>query len=236
MSNRQNKTAKQLRAARRAKSFKKSKRNGSGASGSIYEIPRQIGFPDCTRVELKYILPFQQTATGAGQINSLRMTSNAYDVDAALASTAMSYFSEYAAIYSRFLTLGMSYKFQVSNQEAYALSMIYGFMTNSVSSGSLGQNYAGNPYMHTNILSPINGAHSTMTFYGDVITEKLFGTKAALYDDLFSGSTTSSTLATANTIHCYIGSIHPVVPTNGYFVQGEITLDVLFFRRNSVIV
>jgi len=235
MVNHRSKKAKSLRAARQGKSVKKFQ-SQSGQFGSVWNIPKQIGFPDCTRASLKYTIPFQQTATGAGQINSLRMTSNAYDVDAALASTAMSYFSELAAVYSRFRTLGMRYRFEVSNQEAYALSMIYGFMTNSVSSGSLGQNYAGNPYMHSEILSPINGSNSTMIYNGRITTERLFGTQAALYDDLFTGSTTSSTLASSNTINCYIGSIHPVVPTNGYFVQGFIELDVLFFRRNSVIV
>jgi hypothetical protein len=207
---------------------------GLSQAGTVWTIPKHLGFPDATRSRLRYILPLQQVL-GGGTTNCLRMTSNAYDVDSALASTAMPYFAELAAVYSRFRTLAMSYCYRVSNSETFPQGMIYGFMTNSVSATALGQNYAGNAYMHESILSPVNGATSSRTLTGTVTIEKLFGTTQALFDDLFTGSTTSSTLSTSATANCYIGSVSAAIPVAGWHVTGHIELDVLFDRRNSLL-
>jgi hypothetical protein len=184
---------------------------------------------------LRYIIPLAQVL-GGGTTISLRYTSNAYDVDAALGSTAMPYFAELAAVYSRFRTLAMSYHFVVSNSETFPQGMIYGFMTNSLGSTAVGQNYAGNPHMHESILSPINGSTSSRTFNGKVRIDKLFGTTQALFDDLFTGSTTSSTLSSSSTANCYIGAVSAAVPVSGWFVTGHIELDLLFEKRAALIV
>jgi hypothetical protein len=237
MSKRQNKTAKSLRAARGRKPRYNNNKLAlnTAEAGKIWNLPKQIGAPDTIRVELEYIIPLTQI-TGGGTTNCLRFTSNAYDVDAALASTAMAYFAEYAVIYSRFRTLRMSYCFMIENQEAFPTGTIYGFMTNSLGSTSVGQNYAGNPHMHTGILSAINGSRSVSTYRGSVAINQLFGSNQALFDDLFTGSTTSSTLSSSATANLYIGTVSASVPVNGQFVTGFVKLDLLFSRRNSLIV
>lgn len=232
MSNQRNKKAKSLRAA----PGKKSRVNKNDSrSGSVWSIPKWLGFPDATRATLRYIIPLAQL-TGGGTTNSFRYTSNAYDVDAALASTAMAYFAELAVVYSRFRTLGMRYHFKITNQEAFPCQTIYGFMTNSLGSTSVGANYSGNPYMKSDILSAINGSRSTSTYEGGCSIENLFGSNQALFDDLFTGSTTSSTLSSSATANLYIGTVSASVPVNGQFVCGWVELDVLFNRRNSLIV
>ena len=237
MVNQRNKKAKSLRAARGRKPRSRNNKLGLNTSeaGRVWNLPKQIGAPDTIRVELEYIIPLTQI-TGGGTTNCLRYTSNAYDVDAALASTAMAYFSEYAVIYSRFRTLRMSYCFHIENQEAFPTGTIYGFMTNSLGSTALGQNYAGNPYMHTGILSAVNGSRSTSTYSGWCNINSLFGSNQALFDDLFTGSTTSSTLSSSATANLYIGTVSAAVPVNGQFVTGFVKLDLLFYRRNSLFV
>ncbi len=237
MSSKRSYGAKPLRAVPQSKRVKKSKQVGldSTPGGSLWRIPKRLAFPDSLRTNLRYIVPLTQII-GGGTTNSLRFTSNAYDVDAALASTAMAYFSELAVVYSRFRTLGMKYHFEVTNQEAFPQGMIYGFMTNLLSSTSVGQNYAGNPYMHTAILSESRGNRSTSTYRGAVTIERLFGTSQALYDDLYTGSTTSSSMSSTAQAQLYIGAVSAVVPVNGVFVTGWIELDVLFNRRNSLFV
>ncbi len=236
MSKTRSQKAKSLRAAGGTRTtVKKNQRSlNSAHGGNLWMIPRRsLAFPDSLRTSLRYILPLQQVL-GGGTTNSLRMTSNAYDVDSALASTAMAYFSELALVYSRFRTLGMKYQFQVTNQELFPQAMIHGFSTTSVSATGLGQNYASGPYLYTHLLEDVRGSR-TRLFNGSITIEKLFGTTQALYDDLFTGSTTASTLASAATGYCYIGSVSAAIPVAGWFVTGFIELDVLFTRRNSLI-
>lgn len=237
MVNQRRKKAKSLRAARGRKPRYNNNKLGLATSeaGKIWSIPKQIGFPDTLRTDLEFIIPLTQI-TGGGTTNSFRFTSNAYDVDPALGSTAMAYFAELAIVYSRFRTLRMSYKVDIENQEAFPVGTVYGFMTNSLGSTAVGQNYAGNQYMHEGILSAINGSRSVSTYTGSVAINQLFGSNQALFDDLFTGSTTSSTLSSSATANFYIGTVSAAVPVNGQFITGHIKLDILFTRRNSLIV
>lgn len=148
----------------------------------------------------------------------------------------MSYFTELAAVYTRFRTLNISYTFDVENSEAFPISLIHGIMTNSLGSTSLGQNYAGNPYIKTLIASPINGSKSTNRMRGGVSIAKLFGSNQATFDDLFTGSTTSSTLSSSATANVYIGAVSAAVPVSGWFVTGTISLDLVFTRRQDLFV
>ncbi len=203
-------------------------------SGSVWQLPKRLAFPDSLRTELCYVIPIQQVL-GAGTTNSLRFTSNAYDVDTALASTAMAYFGELALVYSRFRTLAISYEFRVSNSETFPVSMVWGVMTNSLSATALGQNYAENPYMHTALLSQNNGSKNSMVMRGKVSLQQVFGTNQVLFDDLFTGSTTASTLSSTATANCYIGGVSAAIPVAGWFVTGFIKLDLVFHRRNNLI-
>lgn len=204
------------------------------AHRSVWAIPTQISFPDTLRTKLKYVIPFQQVL-GGGTTNSLRFTSNAYDVDPALGSTAMAGFSELAAVYSRFRTLRMRYRFDITNQETFPQQVVYGFMTNSLSSTAVGANYAENQHMHLSTMSDVRGSASSRTLSGSISIEQLFGSMQALYDDLFTGSTTSSTLSSSATANCYIGTVSAAVPVAGWFVSGFMELDLLFFRKNSLV-
>jgi hypothetical protein len=218
---------------------KRPKKNNDFSSqsgyGTRWTTVKGYGPPDFVRTPLRFIVPLAQL-TGGGTTNSFKFSSNAYDVDTALASTAIAGFSELAYIYSRFRTLGMKYSFDLENQEAFPAQFIHGFTPTSLGATSVGANYAGNRYMHQGLLSPVNGSHSTRRLSGSVSIAALFGDKGAFTDDLYTGSTTSSSLSSSRTAYLYIGTVAASTPVNGQFVCGWIELDLIFDKRNALIV
>jgi len=234
MSRKVSRKAKVLRASPGRQTRVKKNQNQDASAGSIMNIPRQIAFPDAFRTKLRYTIPMT-LITGGGVLNSVRMTSNAYDVDPALGSTAMSGFVELATVYSRFRTLRMDYQFNIVNLELFGQALIHGMSTTSISSGSLGENYSENSRFKQTVLSQLNGSRNVVTVRGGAIVKDLFGTNQALFDDTFTGSTTSSTLPSSGTAYAYVGLIATAVQVSGYEVTGTITLDVLFDRKNAII-
>lgn len=223
---------------RRPKMTKKKQQRRQTATNSLIAVPRWISprliMPPEYDTTFRYIVD-TTVGTAAASISSLRFTSNAYDVDSALASTAMAGFAELGALYARFRTLNMSYKFSVCNAEAFPVHVIHGFSNVSIASGSLGMNYAENPLMRTAILGPLTG-QCRGTYRGRANIGTISGSKQYLYDDLFTGSTTSSTLATAGTCYIYLGVAAPGVFTAaGVVVQVEVNLHVRLSRPTFLI-
>lgn len=197
---------------------------------TMLKTPRTV-MPVTLRTHCKYIVQDVVATVGAVQA-SIRFRNDAYDVDPALASTAMPGFGELAQLYSRFRTYGMSYKFSAANQEAFSMTVIHGFSGSSIATGSLGITYAGNPMFNTSILGPLTGQNRG-TFRQSKTVREIAGSDQPIYDDIYTGSTTSSTLPTAGTVYCYFGIITPVVMTAaGCLVTVEVTLDLLFYRPN----
>jgi hypothetical protein len=236
MSSKRKRSAKSLRAARGGSRLRKTNRNPVTdlAKMNLYRSPR-IGMPQEYRTTLKYHT-YGIVTNAAGFVASIRFGTNAYDVDPAVGSTAMPYFLELSAIYGRFRTLRIGYKFVVQNQEAFPISILTGFSQSVIASGSLGIAYAGNPLFRMTGIGPANGM-GVKTLSGSKTVCEIYGGQQPLFDDLFTGSTTSSTLATASTMWCYCG----VNSTNaltalGMIVTTEVSLDVLFFRPNLLAV
>lgn len=202
-------------------------------SGSTFTLTKNVLSSDSLIVPLRYVLPIA-VLTGAGVANSLRYTSNAYDVDSALASTAMAGFTEYAALYARFRTLQMSYHFEVSNQENFGVQVISGFSLAQISSTALGANYSENPYFKLSMCGS-SGGMNKVSHRQSASVAQVVGSAQALFDDLYTGSTTSSTLATAGTMNLYLGTISPAIPVNGVTISGYVTLLIQFYRRTMLI-
>jgi hypothetical protein len=200
----------------------------------FYRAP-SVMMPESWDTTLKYAV-LNTVTNAAGFVASVRFGTNAYDVDPALGSTAMAGFAEFAAFYKKFRTLKLSYKFSVSNSEAFPMTIIHGFSTTVVASGSLGIGYSTNPLFTTSQIGSTDGADTT-TVKGNATVARIYGTEQVLYDDLFTGSTTSSTLPTASTAWCYLGilSAFPLTAV-GVQVTSLITLNVRFFSRNFLLV
>jgi len=194
----------------------------------LYSSPRAVMPPEFDTV-LSYHVQDQVTNVGA-LLASIKFDTNAYDVDPALGSTAMPGFTEFAGFYSRFRTLAMSYKFSVANQEVFPLTIIHGFSNSSIASGAVNINYAGNPMMQSTMVGPLTGM-CTRILRGSKTVCQINGTQQPLFDDLFTGSTTSSTLTSTGTKYCYCAVVAPVVLTaaGGLLVTVEIKLRVRFY-------
>lgn len=232
MSKQRKRSAKPLRAVRVRNS--RSRKTNNLSHVPFYKSPKMM-MPESWDTVLKYVV--QNTLTNAaGFVCSVRFGTNAYDVDPALGSTAMAGFTEFAAFYKKFRTLKIGYKFSVANSENFPVTLIHGFANAVVSSGSLGIGYSTNPLFHTAQLGPATG-FGIKTCSSRSTVAKIYGTEQPLYDDLFTGSTTSSTLPTASTMWAYLGvlSAYPLTAV-GCNVTSEITLNVRFFSRNFLLV
>jgi hypothetical protein len=208
---------------------------GASYQAPFYKVPGGMMVPESLETELKFVALLVVT-NAAGFAASTRYSSNAYDVDPSVGSTAMAGFAEFAAFYKKFRTLSMSYKFNVQNAEAFGVTIMHGFSTTSIASGSLSFQYSTNPLFQTSALGPATG-FGIKTFRGNASICKIYGTETPLYDDLFTGSTTSSTLATASTAWCYLGLISNTALTAlGVLVTAEIKLRVQFYGRNLLLV
>jgi hypothetical protein len=227
MPSKQRRPAKSLRATRQ-KSQSRNRQLGRNRVTPLYQSPRVI-MPQEFDTKLKYIV--QDTVTSVGGVTaSIRFRTEAYDVDPALASTAMPGFVEFAAFYARYRPIAMRYKFSAANQEAFSLTVIHGFSTSSIASGSLTIAYAGNPHMASSMLGPATGMN-TKTFSKRATVVQIAGTIQPLTDDIYTGSTASATLTTAGTIWCNFGVLSPVVMTAlGVLVTVEVELHLRFYR------
>lgn len=198
-----------------------------GQGAIMYKSPRMI-MPAQYVTSLSYLVDYIVTAVGASQ-TSIQYRTEAFDVDPALGSTAMPGFAEMATFYQRYRPLRMSYQFDVANQEAFTMAYLHGFSNSAISAASLNLQYAGNPTFKTAVVGPATGMN-TKTFRGSTTVVNLRGTQQPLFDDLFTGSTTSATLATAGTTYCYLGLISPAAMTAlGSNVIVKITLQLQFY-------
>lgn len=199
---------------------------------TMYKSVRPM-MPEEFDTRLTYVVQDVVTNVG-GNVASIKFRSEAYDVDPALASTAMPGFVEFAGFYARYRTLALRYKFSAANQEAFSLTVIHGFSNSSIASGSLVIGFAGNPLMHTKILGPATG-QNVGVFQQKKTVVKISGTSQPLYDDLYTGSTTSATLATAGTVYCNFGIISNAALTAlGCLVTVEVELTIRFYRPNFI--
>jgi len=146
----------------------------------------------------------------------------------------MAYYSELAAVYALGRTISLDYAIHIINDEA-ALDnqVIHGFSNVLFSSTALGMNYAENAHFKTTSVS-WKGMGVMQKLQGKVTVEDLFGTKQALYDDLYTGSTTASTLSSAATAYMYVGTQSTGTPVVGCNITGYLTLWVLFTKKRSI--
>jgi hypothetical protein len=233
MSRRNVRQAKSLRAAPGKSTRVKKNKLKTRQGYALMQSPRTI-MPQEFDTTLKYIVSYTVSNVG-NPLASLRLTSNAFDVDPALGSTAMAGFTEFAGFYARFRTIGMKYRFNCNNNELFPVSVIHGFSNTVIASGSLGMNYGENPLFRTDILGPLTGQGRSKYQRSESIVN-IAGTAIALYDDSFTGSTSSNTLPVAGTCHSYIGFAAPSVFTAaGVLVQVQMDLHIRFYRPNFLV-
>jgi len=191
---------------------------------------RTIVSADETEVTLRYVqnVPLQN---GAGGLATKVFQANAaYDVDPVVGSTETIGFDEYAALYSYYRVVGVSYKITMASSEP-APVIAYLLVTN-LNPNSVGSNfslYASNPYCKSFMLGPNTGS-SNHTFRGSLRFAKLLGSMAVETSDSFRALTTSNP---ADLLFVSIGAESTLIATlsNGVFCRVELSLHTRFYGR-----
>lgn len=143
-------------------------------------------------------------------------------------------FAELAGIYSRFRTLSMSYQVDYANQEAFPITAICGFSSSGALTPTIA--YAGNPLWKSRVIGAAGGS-STCRLTGSATIAQIAGTKQALFDDIYTGSTTSSTLVTAGKEWLYAAINSTTLLTAlGCVVSSRVKLRIQFYKQNTLAV
>lgn len=197
---------------------------------SMYRWPK-TGWPQEYVTDMVYVTAFNLNSAGAANANT-QFSSNAFDVDPTVGGHAMPGFTEYAVLYSRFRTLKMAYEVEFANNETFNLIALAGFSNSAAAVVDLEN--TGNPMWKSKIIGPLTGINRCQLKDSKTLVA-ISGTKQALYDDIFTGSTTSSTLPSAGTSTVYFGLQTPAgLLVNGASVRAKITLTVQFYKRNTL--
>lgn len=197
---------------------------------AMYRWPK-TGWPNEYTTDLVYVVTFSMNAAGTANANT-QFSSNAFDVDPTVGGHAMPGFTPYAVLYSRFRTLKMAYEVEFANNEAFNLVALSGFSNSAAAVIDLEN--TGNALWKSKMMGPLTGINRCQMKDSRTIVE-ISGTKQALYDDVFTGSTTSSTLPAAGTATVYFGIQTPTgVLVSGCSVRAKITLTVQFYKRNTI--
>lgn len=196
-------------------------------SYNMYKSPRLI-MPQEYVTTLRYSV-FGALGAVAGVTSRLAFKDDCYDVDPLLASTAMPGFTELAAFYARYRPLRMTADVDFTNMEAFPQTAML-LLSNS-SGVTLSINDLGNPFcVHKQVGHA--GGQDTCRLHVSASKVQIAGTKQPLYDDLYTGSTASATLATAGTTNLYVGYTSGIAGTLaiGMVATIRIAITVQFYR------
>jgi len=225
---------------KRKRSYSGSKRKSYGpysapfykkARYAVYKSPR-LAWPQEYVTTLRFIACGIINSAGTST-NALRLTSNAFDIDPALGGTTMPGFDQYAGLYQRFRTLSMSYDVELMNIEAFNMLGYTGFTNDS--SAVVSHQNCGNPLWKIGTMGPLTGFNKLKLKDSKTLVQ-IVGTRQPLVDDIFTGSTTSSTLSAAGTVSLWIAVESPsaVIIPNG--CNYKVTLDVMiqFYKKQQI--
>jgi hypothetical protein len=229
------KNRKGLRQAK-SKRGNKSPKNFDGQmsiNNSYQTIPRQVGLilPDRYRTNLRYWKQIKFDFTLSNTLSVRFRPSGAFDVDPTIASTAMSGFVEMSTLYQTYRVLSSEITVQVCNASAVNPANFYvvpvNFDPGATPSAAYILSLREQPYA-TSKMTGLTGCPAIF-IKNSMSTEKIYGSKMALYDDNFSAPVTA---IPNNNWYWNIGGYSLILDPNYCTVNIEFTVDVEFFDRN----
>lgn len=196
-------------------------------------IPRQVGLimPDRYRTNLRFWKQVSLNFTAVNAVSIRFRPSSAFDVDPVVASTAMSGFTELESFYNSYRVL--SSRIMVESVTTSAANPVNIFVTpvnfdpGSTPSQASILALREQPYAKSRLIG-LSGSPS-IKIKSAMSTEKIFGSKMALYDDNFSSPCTASP---NNNWYWQIGAYSFVLDPSLTWVTITIEVDVEFFDRN----
>jgi hypothetical protein len=197
---------------------------------SVQRIGLATIMPDRLRTSLRYwkLVTFNLAVTSYGSVRF--SPSNAFDIDPLIGGTAMSGFTEVAAFYNRYRVLSSTIVVMLNDQSATIplTSFLAPVNVDPGATPAAGYNLAirEQPYAKS-CLSGLLGSPPVL-LRANMSTEKIFGSKMALYDDAFSAVVSASP---TNNWFWVVGVNAPAVIATSVYVDVRIEVDVEFFDR-----
>jgi len=138
-------------------------------------------------------------------------------------------FTEFSAFYARYRPLRMTADVDFTNMEAFPQTAM--LLMSNTSGATLAINDLGNPLCVHKQIGHSNGS-DTCRLHLSCSKVQIAGTKQALYDDLYTGPTSSAGLATAGTTNLYVGYTSGIagVSAIGMVATVRISVTVQFYR------
>lgn len=184
--------------------------------------------PDAVVVKLRFNILAQMINIGA-TISSRRWSSNAFDVDPLLLSTAMAGFAEWAAFYEQFRVTDFTSRVTISNNETFPVLVLHGYSKDDVGLNGLSLNFSGNPFFVEKMISA-KGGMDRHTFVTQRSLVEIAGTKEVLTDDRYAGFTSGA--APSRLCFMNLGTVSAGFPAvDGQFIGGSLDLTVQFYRK-----
>jgi hypothetical protein len=195
----------------------------------MYKSPRTIMPQEYTTTLMFTQLGFMGAIAGFG--SQLKYRDDMYDIDPLVGGTAMPGFTELAAIYARYRPLKCTMVVEFSNLETFPQSVQLLF-SNSSAVTTVPQDF-GNPHCRQVMLSGIAGGMSTRKLQHSVTKVALAGSQQPLFDDLYTGSTASATLASAAYCNMYISYFSTIAGTLAHAMEYRLTIEIeaTFYRQ-----
>jgi hypothetical protein len=199
-------------------------------------IPKQVGLilPDRYRTNLRYwkSLTFSLAASNVASVRF--RPSSAFDVDPTLGGTVMSGFTELSALYNSYRVLASKITVQATNtssvQPIELMVVPFNQDVGATPAAGLILSFKEQPYSKFRLI-PLSGG-PVATIKSTMSTEKIYGSKMALFDDNFSA------LVSANPVNNWYWSIGVYVlgalAGQSIYLNVTIDVDVEFFDRAIV--
>jgi len=236
MSNRKtNANRKNNRASRRKQSSNKisGEYRGVGTQNKLLVVPPSLGnfgFPDRYRTRLRFckgtFISLSSVAFGSVRFRP----SSAYDVDPTIASAAIPGYQELANVYASYRVLSSSIKVEAANPSNAVMPKITVAPTNQDPGVSPTANYVNalsqQPYARYQNIGLVGSPRAIVK--NKMTTERIFGSKAALFDDAFASVTNS---VPVNNWWWVIGVNAASVIALNIYIDVEIDIWVEFFNR-----
>jgi len=215
---------------RKRLNLQKKSSSGGGAETRV----TKLGMSDCIQLVLKYTVLETLTSIAATSA-SVKMNNCAYDVDTALASTSMPYFSEIAAFTGRSRVLNYHIQGKIVNNEAFPVAVLSMLTVSSIGATSVTETYAGNPHTSTAMLAAKGGKDECSIFRKASIMA-IAGSKQAIYDDAYTSSNTSNSVLSSALTYAYISITSIAALTAvGVSLLLEVSMKTLMYRRISLL-
>lgn len=222
------------------KKSKGKRKTRSGASGVQFSRMSKVDnrmvkfnsvIPDRVLVKMKYLSTSPLTAVASDTASRQFRANGIYDVDPALASTAIAGFAEWMAFYGSYRVIATEVDCEFINLDTAPTVYNVGFETVFFTANTKNYPYFGEPNQISKLSAGIGA--NPVRLKKRMQLQHLLGDTANLTDQDYTGGSAANP---ASLLYVSIAQSSPsaVAIVNGSFVRCQLSFDVEFFRRRNL--